>query len=274
MLFYFGLCGILISQAKFNLWRRKFMFKTALIGFYSLRDKSPWQIIEKLSAFGYKALENGEFLLKGDTDENLKKLADYDFSVLSVAAGLESLQNKIDELTAKAEAIQVDKIVCYWSDAQNYEEALKTAELLETAGKKLREAGLCLCYHNHDHEFKKSFGGAKYFDILMENTSPENLSLCFDAGWASVGGENAPEIVVQLGGRIKLMHFKDFYDLENRNSFTALGTGKVDIQELLIASAKTGVEYITVEQDALRNLGTDDTVLLSYLHLKESGLVL
>ncbi|MCL2159989.1 MAG: sugar phosphate isomerase/epimerase [Oscillospiraceae bacterium] len=249
------------------------MFKAALIGFYSLRENDPWQIIEKLAAFGYKALENGEFLLKGDAGENLKKLADYDFSVLSVASGLDGLQNKIDEIAKKAEAIGVDKVVCYWSDAQNGEEALKTAELLDAAGKRLREVGLCLCYHNHDHEFKKRFEGARYFDILMENTSPQNLSLCFDAGWASVGGENAPETVERLGDRIKLLHFKDFYDLENRNSFTALGTGKVDIGGLLLASAKTGAEFITVEQDVLRNLNTDDTVLLSYLHLKESGLV-
>jgi sugar phosphate isomerase/epimerase len=193
--------------------------------------------------------------------------------VLSASADLNRLKNKTDEIIAEAKAIQVKYVCCYWSCPQNYGEAVKIAEILDTAGEKLRGEGLVLCYHNHDHEFKQTFNGVKYFDILMAAASPKNLSVNLDAGWATVGGEDAPKLVGRLGDRIKLMHFKDFYDLNDRSSFTALGTGKVDIQGIIREADKIGVEYITVEQDSLRNLNCDDTALLSYLVLKESGLL-
>ena len=250
------------------------MLKAALIGFYNLReDESPWKTIEKLSNWGYRALENGGFLLNGDVDANLKKLADYNFAVLSLATDIEGLKNNLDDMIAKANAINVKNIVCYWSDAQNYDEAVENAKIFDKAGEKLRGAGMSFCYHNHNHEFQKSFNGVKYFDLLMAYTSPENVCLNLDVGWVSVGGENAVELIRRVKDRIKLIHFKDFYDLDNKDSYTSLGTGKVKIQEILAETAKLDIEYITIEQDILRNLNTDDTVLLSYLTLKESGLV-
>ncbi|MCL1859157.1 MAG: sugar phosphate isomerase/epimerase [Oscillospiraceae bacterium] len=250
------------------------MLKAALIGFYNMKSENdPWATIEKLSKWGYKALEHGGFLLKGDVQENLKKLSEYDFSVLSVSTDIDGLKNNLDDIIAKATAIKVKNVICFWSDPQNYEEAIEIAGIFEKAGEKLRGEDLTFCYHNHNHEFEKSFNGVKYFDILMANTSPENVCLNLDIGWVSFGGENAVELIKRVKDRIKLMHFKDFYDFNDRNSFTSLGTGKVKIQEILAEAAKLDIEYITVEQDVLRNLNADDTVLLSYLTLKESGLV-
>jgi sugar phosphate isomerase/epimerase len=65
---------------------------------------------------------------------------------------------------------------------------------------------------------------------------------------------------------------KDFCDINERNSFTALGTGIVDFNSALQAAKATGVEWAVVEQDRLRNLSAWDTVITSYLNLKERGL--
>ena len=250
------------------------MLKASLIGFYNTRESDPWEIIKKISGWGYKALEHGGFLLKGDVNENVKKLADLDFKVLGISSDIDGLKNNFNKIVDDAGSIGVKNIICYWSDAQSYGEALDIAGKLEEAGGNLSKAGLNLCYHNHEHEFKKSFNGTSFFDLLMAHTS--NLYLDLDCGWATmgVGVENMPALLERLKDRIKLVHFKDFYDLNYRESFTALGTGKVDIQGLLKEVDKHGfAEYITVEQDVVRNLNTDDTVLLSYLTLKESGLV-
>ena len=249
------------------------MLKAALIGFYDLREDNRWDIVKKLSDYGYKALEHGGFLFRGDVNENLKKLADMNFSVLSISTDIDGLQNKIDEVIKNAKAINVKNVICFWSDPKTYEEAVEIAKIFDKAGEKLKSEGLYLCYHNHDHEFKRSFNGVKYFDLLMANTSPENVYLDLDIGWVTVGGENACEVLRRVKDRIRLLHFKDFYDLNNGGSFTSLGTGKVPIQEILAEADKLGIEYITVEQDVLRNLDADKTVLLSYLTLKESGLV-
>jgi len=252
------------------------MLKAALTGFYNLRESDPWETIKKISGWGYKAIEHGGFLFNGDVKENMKKLSDMDFKVLALSSDLEGFKNNLAKTVSNAQAIGVKYINCYWSDAQNYAQAAEVAEDLDRAGEQLRKEGLTLCYHNHDHEFKKSFNGARYFDLLMAHTSPENVALNLDVGWVTVGEgtEKAPVIIRQLKDRIKLTHFKDFYDLNNRDSFTALGTGQVKIHELLAEVDKIGIEYISVEQDTLRNLNADDTVLLSYLTLKESGLVM
>jgi sugar phosphate isomerase/epimerase len=249
------------------------MLKAALIGFYNFREKGPWEVIKKISGWGYKALEHGGFLFQGDVNENLKKLSDMNFSVLSSSADIDGIKNNLDEIISTAKKIQVKNVVCFWSDPQDFAQAVEVAGVFDRAGEQLRKEGLFLCYHNHDHEFKKVFNGVKYFDLLMAETSPENLFLNLDVGWATVGGEDVPELMERVRDRIKLLHFKDFYDLNNRESFTALGTGKVKIQDLVVKADEIGLEYITVEQDVVRNLNVDDTVLLSYLTLKESGLV-
>lgn len=260
------------------------MLKAALVGFYNLHESDPWEIIRKLSGWGYKALEPAGFLLDGDVKENLKKLADLDFSVLSHGIGRydlgkydESCGDKLKKAIEDAKTVGVKYLTCYWSGPQSYDEALETAEDFNKAGEKIRAAGLALCYHNHEHEFKDSFNGARYFDLLMANTLPENFGLCLDLAWATlgIGVESMPGLIDRVKDRIKLTHFKDLYDLENnRNSYTTLGTGKVDIQGLIKEIDKIGLEYITIEQDQVRNLSVDDTVMVSYLVLKESGLVM
>jgi len=252
------------------------MLKAALIGFYSMRETGPWDVVKKLAGFGYKALEHGGFLLGGDVKENMRKLADNDFGVLTLSSDLDGFKNNLGKITENAHSIGVSNVTCYWSDASNYGEAAAIARDLNEAGEALRREGLYLCYHNHDHEFKKSFNGVKFFDILMAETAPENVFLNIDLGWATVGDGpgNVPALIDRVKDRIRLTHFKDFYDLGDRDSFTTLGTGQVKIQELVAEIAKIGVGYITVEQDKLRNLDADSTVLASYLTLKESGLVM
>jgi len=250
------------------------MLKAALIGFYNMhRNNNPWEIIKKLSDWGYRAVENGGFLLHGDVNENLQKMADMNFTTLSLATDMNGLQNNLDDIMQKMQTIKVNKLCCYWSDAQSFDEAVSNAKIFDKAGEILSKNNFFLCYHNHDHEFKKSFNGVRYFDILMTETSPENVYLNLDVGWASFVIENVPELVRRFNKRIKIMHFKDFYDFNIHESFTALSTGKVKIQDILVAANDIGMDYITVEQDTVRNLNTDDTVLLSYLTLKESGLV-
>ena len=252
------------------------MLKASLVGFYNLNEPGPWEIIKKISNWGYKALEHGGFMLKGDVKENVKKLSDLDFAVLTLSADVEGLKNDLGKAIANAHEIGVQYITCYWSDAQDYAQAAEIAAILDKAGENLRREGLRLCYHNHDHEFKKSFNGVKFFDILLAETSPENVYLNIDLGWATLGEgpDNVPALIERVKDRIKLTHFKDFYDLNDRNSFTALGTGKVRVRDFLDGIAKTSVEYVTVEQDTLRNLNADDAVLASYFTLKESGSVM
>ena len=113
--------------------------------------------------------------------------------------------------------------------------------------------------------------GENALDILANNTDPANLYFTIDVGWVTMGGADPAAVLHQLAGRVPTIHVKDFYDITERNSFTALGTGIVDFNSALTAAQDTGVEWAVVEQDRLRNLSAWDTVITSYLNLKERG---
>lgn len=53
----------------------------------------------------------------------------------------------------------------------------------------------------------------------------------------------------------------------------AVGTGVVPVRRCVTAAGELGIEWIVVEQDRLRNLTAWETATVSYLNLKEWGLV-
>jgi sugar phosphate isomerase/epimerase len=76
-----------------------------------------------------------------------------------------------------------------------------------------------------------------------------------------------------MAGHIPAIHVKDLYSLSERGQFTAVGTGVVKVKESIAAANETGVDWVVVEQDRLRNLTPFETITVSYLNLKEAGLV-
>ncbi len=132
----------------------------------------------------------------------------------------------------------------------------KLAETLNRAGRKCRDAGLLLCYHNHAFEFEP-MGGSTPFDTLMTNTDPKLVALELDLFWVSVGGQNVPATLAKYKGRTPLVHLKDkAADTENRyneqvprTAFKEVGGGTMDWPKILQACEAAGVEHYFVEQD-------------------------
>jgi sugar phosphate isomerase/epimerase len=134
--------------------------------------------------------------------------------------------------------------------------------------------GLKLCYHNHDHEFKKTYNGLYALDILAEHTDPKSLYFRLDIAWITLGGADPAHILRKMAGRVPAIHIKDVYGTDEIGKWTAVGTGVVNINDSIRAASEMGgVEWMTVEQDKLRNLTPFETVTASYLNLKEAGLI-
>ena len=109
--------------------------------------------------------------------------------------------------------------------------------------------------------------------MLAANTNPDALKFVIDTAWVTYGGEDVVRVVKRFGHRIAALHVKDLWRLDEKDQFTAIGTGVNDIQGAVRAVTENGVEWIVIEQDKLRNLNAFDTLTLSYLYLKEVGLV-
>jgi sugar phosphate isomerase/epimerase len=94
-----------------------------------------------------------------------------------------------------------------------------------------------------------------------------------DVAWITLGGADPAHILRKMAGRVPAIHLKDVYDTDEIGKWTAVGTGVVKIKESIEAATEIGVEWMTVEQDQLRNLSGLETATVSYLNLKEKGLL-
>lgn len=248
--------------------------KIGLIGLVHEEAKQDlWGTMQRVADIGYQGVEGGEVLLEGDVEANIKRFHDLGLQVLTGTASREQLRDNVDELIAKAHALHTDRVTVWWAPCDSRQAVMEDAALYNEAGAKLAEAGIALCYHNHHHEFLNVFDGVYAMDLLAANTDPAVLKFVVDVAWVTFGGEDPVRVLHRLDGRVASVHVKDLSRLDERDHFTAVGTGVVDIKGSVQAGIETGVEWMVVEQDRLRNLNAMDTITLSYLYLKEAGLV-
>ncbi len=142
----------------------------------------------------------------------------------------------------------------------------KAAAVFNDVGRRCRDEGLVLCYHNHAGEFQK-FDGIRGIHRLAELTDPELVKLCIDVYWVHIGGEAPAEFIARYANRAPYFHFKDGAP----GVFKELGQGEVDLRAAVKAALAAGPEWIVCEQDR-----TDKEVLQSITesraYLRELGL--
>jgi len=120
---------------------------------------------------------------------------------------------------------------------------------LDAAGKALAEADITLCYHNHNHEFRK-LDGKTVLDLIYEGTNPKYLQGEPDTYWVHYGGGENVEWCEKLAGRLPLIHLKDYMtDEENKNAFCEIGAGNLNFKKIIAAAEKSGCVWFIVEQD-------------------------
>lgn len=246
-----------------------------LIGILGEETKADfWGTMQRVAEIGYRGIEGApDGLRQGNVAENLKRFHDLGLEALTVSASRETLQSDLDAIIAEAHAIQAPRVTVWWAPCESREAVLRDAELYNAAGARLAGEGLTLCYHNHEHEFRTTFGGVYALDVLAEHTDPAAVAFEIDIAWVTFGGEDPVRVLRRLAGRVPAIHVKDLYALTERGQFTTVGTGVVAVQESVRTAWETGVGWIVIEQDHLRHLTAWETVTTSYLNLKEAGLV-
>ena len=116
---------------------------------------------------------------------------------------------------------------------------------LHTIGRIAQDFNLKLVYHYHAGT--GVFSEAE-IDYLMQNTSPELISLLLDTGHAALAGINPVELIKKYGTRIPYVHLKDlrhsimtrvlseqlcFMDAVRAGVFTVPGDGNLDFAKIL-----------------------------------------
>ena len=137
------------------------------------------------------------------------------------------------------------------------DDAKKAVADFNKAGEVLRRHGITLCYHNHGYEFG-AYGSGTLFDYIVQNTNPLYVSFEMDMLWAFHGGADPAKLLYKYRSRWKLIHLKDIrkgvaHDLTggtNIKNDVALGTGQINIPEVIKAAKAAGIRHYFIEDES------------------------
>jgi sugar phosphate isomerase/epimerase len=162
---------------------------------------------------------------------------------------VETFMNDFDKVVEACNAYGTKHAVLPYISEDYYKDGWRMfAEFLIPLGKKCRENGLQLSYHNHSFEFGDE-GGRPGYDVLIESTDPDLVHFEVDTYWVDHGGGNPAEYIRRLKGRVPMVHAKDRPKEGKDYPFEEVGAGTLDWDDILAASKEAGAEFITVELD-------------------------
>jgi sugar phosphate isomerase/epimerase len=119
------------------------------------------------------------------------------------------------------------------------------------AGRRLRDAGIRLSYHNHAFEMQR-YNGESGLEIIYRASDPELLGSQLDTYWVQYGGGSPSAWIRRLTGRAPTVHVKDMDVSEGEPVMAEVGEGNLDWLDVLAACRESGVEWLVVEQDVCR----------------------
>lgn len=133
----------------------------------------------------------------------------------------------------------------------------------------LEETGLKSVFHHHCAGFVET---PEEIEILMNQTDPGLIGLCFDTGHYAFGGGDPINGLAKFSDRISHVHFKDwdrsiynksvenewnYFESVGNGIFCELGKGSIDFQAILNELRNQNYdEWIVVEQDILPGMGS------------------
>lgn len=84
------------------------------------------------------------------------------------------------------------------------------------------------------------------YDLLLENTVPELVTMELDLYWISKAGQDPVHYLKRHADRFSLCHVKD---MAANGDMTDVGSGVLDFASILPAARAAGVEHFYVEHD-------------------------
>lgn len=230
---------------------------------YTYRHSFQKDVPATLDTIKRLGVTNIEFSnLFGKSAAELRKMLDErGMRCTSFGVSYPDLVNKTAEVAQNAKTLGASFVRVAWipHDGPFTIETMKKAiEDFNTAGKLLKESyGLTFCYHNHGYEFQ-SFENGTYFDYMMANTNADYVSFELDILWAFHPGADPAALIAKYPKRFKLMHVKDlkkgvvgdFSGSTSVENDVALGTGQIDVANVIKAAKKSNILHYYIEDES------------------------
>jgi sugar phosphate isomerase/epimerase len=224
------------------------------IQLYTLRDllqKDFEGTLAALAQIGYREVEFAG--LYGWSAADVRRVLDR--HRLRAPAGhcdLAAITDGLERTVNQAKALGHRYVVVAWipEETRTRDGYAAIADTFNRAGERLRGAGLTLGYHNHWFEFTALDGERTGYDILLERTEPDLVTMELDLFWIRKGGHDALRYFTEHQGRFRMIHIKD---MTADGTMVDVGQGAMDWPTLLEAAAKAGVAHQFVEHDEAKD---------------------
>ncbi|REG94460.1 sugar phosphate isomerase/epimerase family protein [Algoriphagus antarcticus] len=216
--------------------------------------------LDTLQAMGITDMEFSS--LFGHTASDIKKELDKrGMHCSSFGVGYKDLMEKTATVAENAQTLGAEFVRVAWvphTAAFTLEDAQQTIADFNAVGKVLKEDyELTFCYHNHGYEFEPH-GDGTLFDLIVQETNPDYVSFEMDILWTFFPGADPAALLTKYGDRFKLMHLKDLRKgiVGNMSGGTptendvTLGTGQLDLPEIILAAKKAGVQHFYLEDES------------------------
>jgi Sugar phosphate isomerases/epimerases len=247
-----------------------------------MADQGPEATLARLKELGVTEIEGG--LPRGVKLEEYKKLLKkYNIKLIATGVGFPHLENPDSTMKVikRAKDLGAKYVVCYWiphdGDNFTFDDMKKAVDVFNTAGKIFTENGLSFAYHAHGYEFREYEGGTgTMFEYMMDKTDPRYVSFQMDVFWIKNPGQDPAALLRKYPNRWTMLHLKDRKHgtpntntgRQDKESNVVLGTGDVNIAEVMKAAREIGVKHYFIEDESSRAI---DQVPQSIAYLKSIG---
>ena len=244
------------------------MVKTSL-QLYSLKNEIPKDFLgtlEKVAQMGYDGVEFAGFF---DTPADVlrAKLDELGLEAQGAHMALGAVEDDIDGVIAYNKTIGNKYIVVPFCGCKTKEEFESFAKRLQTAGRKLKENGITLGFHNHAVELEYEEDGKYGFDILVG----DELIYEPDVFWTDFAGIDTVAFLKKIGTRAPLIHLKD-YKIQEDKSFkdVAFGVGDLDHKKIVDTALEFNKpEWLIIEWEGFDDGNGLEAVKVSLDNLKK-----
>jgi len=247
------------------------------IQLYTMRDQINEDFLgtlDKISNIGFNAVEaagysDGKFY--SYTPMEYKKIIEDRGMIPQSSHSNVTLDNADKLIEDTKEAGMSYLVVPYLAKErrETLDDYKRVAEEFNKIGEKCNNAGLKFGYHNHAFEFEKINGEIPY-DILLEETESDLVTMQLDTYWMLYGGYNPVDYFNKYPGRFGLWHIKDMTAGDEKKS-TEIGNGIIDFNEIFSYKKKAGMEYFYLEQEEFI-IPPFESIEISYKYLSNMEL--
>lgn len=257
------------------------------------------ETFKKVKEIGFSTVELSQVPMTPENVEAIREsLDELDMRVCATSGALkamapgmkmENLRDDFDKIVADTKALGCKYIrigMISFDCLGSKEKIVEYTKELNEMGRRLKEQGLELYYHNHHVEFAK-YDGKYIMDIMAEESDPEYLGFELDVHWLQRGGVNPLEWIKKLEGRTKIIHIKDYRisqtldlsggmegimrSMADMVQFAEIGEGNLDMKAIIDLAGETGVEHIFIEQDDTYGRDPFESLEISANNLRKLG---